>query len=196
MRRFSVLLLISALSVPSAQLFGQYEGKWRAKPQLGIWFGPVTPVPGSALSERLKTNLGGGTFFRINLPSDTWRSEIGISYSYYNSDGPEALHSVPFYGAAVYKMPFDLPITTQSKLGFGGMYMQNRVNHRHNTHPMALLGFELSFPAGKWVNIGVRADYYFVYEKHVDPPETMPDFKMINGHFLNFGLMVNFNLAR
>ncbi len=179
-------------------LFAQYEGEgWRIKPQIGLWFGPVAPMPGSALSEVVGTNLGGGLFFRLNLPNDAWRTELGISYSVYTSKGPEQLQSIPAYLAVAYTLPVNLPLTFQIKAGGGANYLQNKPETKHNTHPAFFHGWEISFPAGKWVNIGLRTDYFFVFEQHVNKPANSPDdFQLINGHLLNFGLMVNFNLAR
>lgn len=193
-RTFATSILFLMFSMPA---FAQFESEtWRLKPQIGLWFGPVTPFPGSAIAETLKTNLGGGMFFRMNLPSNTWRTELGFSYSNYGSDGPESLDSVPAYLAVAYTIPVDLPLKFQAKLGGGANWVQNHPELKHNTHPALFAGTEISFPAGKWVNIGLRTDYYFVYEKHIDPPAENPNMKIINGHFLNFGLMVNFNLAR
>ncbi len=190
-------LLIFFLASAFTPLAAQFEEEaWKFRPQIGLWFGPVTPVPGTALSQVLNTNLGGGLFFRFNLPSDTWRTEIGSSYSYYDSRGSAALHSVPVYGAVNYTLPLNLPLTFYGKVGSGAMYLKNKPEERENWHPLGLLGFEASFPAGKWVNIGVRIDYFFVYEDYLKPPPENPNFEVVNGHLLKFGLMVNFNLVR
>lgn len=167
---------------------------WKFQPQIGIWFGPVTPFPGTALSDKLNTNLGGGMFFRFNIPNNRLRSEIGISYSYYNSDNTTGLEAVPIYGALAYRLPLNLPIAMQVKGGAGSTYVFNDPERHYNWLPTAIVGYELSFPAGKWVNIGLRADYYFLYEQFIKPPADNPNLKIINGHLLNFGLMVNFNL--
>ncbi|MCS6984451.1 MAG: hypothetical protein NZM25_04895 [Leptospiraceae bacterium] len=193
-RFFITLLLYHFLGV---SLFCQFEEEsWRFRPQIGLWFGPVTPFPGSALSYYLDTNLGGGIFWRMNLPSDTWRSEVGTSYSYYDSRFQSALHTVPVYGAVDYLLPIELPLTFYAKLGFGAMYVFSEPNKRENWHPLMLLGYEASFPAGKWVNIGARIDYFFVYEGYLRPPPHFPGYRVVNAHLLKFGLMVNFNLSR
>lgn len=168
----------------------------KIKQQAGIWFGPVTPFPGSEISDYLNTYLGGGLFYRIALPSNTWMTEVGISYSYYQSDTTAALDSVPFYTAIVYKLPFELPVDINAKAGLGGNFLMVYPEEKYNTFPLFFSGFEMSFPAGKWVNIGLRADYYFVYEKYLDPPEDAVNYKKINGHFFNLGLMVNVNINR
>ena len=102
--------------------------------------------------------------------------------------------SVPTYLALAYILPINLPLTFQAKLGGAANYVQNKPELKHNTHPAALIGTEISFPAGKWVNIGLRIDYYFVYEGHVSAPAGASNFNIVNGQFFNFGLMVNFNL--
>ncbi|HRP69810.1 MAG TPA: hypothetical protein PLY93_09800 [Turneriella sp.] len=169
---------------------------WRFKPQIGLWFGPVTPVPGTAIADVLITSLGGGIFFRGNLPTNTLRTEIGVSYGYYTSRSTARLHSLPVYGALVYTLPINLPLSFFVKGGLGSNYLKNAIEGSQNWLPTGYLGFETSFPAGKLVNIGVRADYYYVYEKHLSAPANNPNYEVHNGHFLNFGLMVNFNLSR
>lgn len=189
--------LVVYFVVSSTAIFSQVETEaWRFKPQIGVWFGPVTPVPGSKLSEVLTTSLGGGMFLRGNLPSNTLRTEIGASYSYYTSRTVARLHSIPVYGALVYTLPINLPLQFHIKGGAGGNFLRNYPEGARNWLPFGYAGFETSFPAGRLVNIGVRADYYFVYEKHLSPPANNPSYQIYNGHFFNFGLMVNFNLSR
>ena len=176
-------------------LFPQFElDEFKIKPQIGLWFGPVLPFPGSKLSERLLTSLGGGIFFRINLPSDNFKTEISTSLNYYTSDSTESLISVPNYAAVSYSLPIDSPLLFQLKLGMGVNYMRNSPEKNENSLPLFFSGFEMSFPAGKVVNIGIRVDYYFVIESFVKKPKENPDFQIYNGHFINLGLMLNFNL--
>ena len=116
---FSFALITTAV-YPQVETEG-----WRFKPQLGVWFGPVTPVPGSKLAEVLTTSLGGGMFLRANIPSNTLRFEIGGSYSYYTSRTVARLHSIPVYGALVYTLPINLPLSFHVKGGAGGNFMRN-----------------------------------------------------------------------
>lgn len=195
--RKGLIPFILALAAPFVSLNAQVEAEgWKFKPQLGVWFGPVTPSPGSKLSDVLTTSLGGGLFFRGNIPSNTLRIEIGGSYSYYTSRTTARLHSIPVYGALCYTLPINLPLSFFVKGGAGGNFLRNPVEGSRNWLPAAYAGFEASFPAGKLINIGVRADYLFVLEKHLSPPASNPNYEIYNGHFFNFGLMVNFNLAR
>lgn len=166
------------------------------KQQVGIWFGPVTPLPGTEISDFLDTYLGGGGFYRIALPSNELMTELGVSYSYYTSDTTAALASTPLYAALAYKLPFNLPVEFHAKAGVCANILKVYPEKKYNTLPAFLGALEMSFPAGKWVNIGLRSDYYFVYEKYLDPPGDAVNYKMINGHFFNLGLMVNINLNR
>ncbi|MBV6492616.1 MAG: hypothetical protein LDLANPLL_00611 [Turneriella sp.] len=194
--RIFLFLLVHIVTI-NIPLYAQVETEaWRFRPQIGVWFGPVTPVPGTKVADVLVTSLGGGLFFRGNLPSNALRTEIGVSYSYYTSRTTARLHSLPVYGALVYTLPINLPLSFFVKAGAGSNYLYNSVEKSKNWLPAGYLGFETSFPAGKLVNIGVRADYYFLYEKYLSPPANNPNYEVHNGHFFNFGLMVNFNLSR
>jgi len=51
-----------------------------------------------------------------------------------------------------------------------------------------MLGFELSFPAGKWINIGLRIDYLFIYEEYQKGARK-------NGHIINTGLTLYLNIG-
>lgn len=191
------ILLILVGSFTTGSVYAQVEGDvWRFKPQIGLWFGPSTPVPGTKASDVLITSLGGGMFLRGNIPSNTLRIEVGASYSYYTSRSVARLHSIPVYGALTYTLPINLPLAFHVKLGAGSNFMRNVPEGARNWLPLGYAGFETSFPAGRLINIGVRADYYFVYEKWVSPPANNPNFEVYNAHFFNFGLMVNFNLSR
>jgi hypothetical protein len=53
---------------------------------------------------------------------------------------------------------------------------------------MGMLGFETSFPAGRYINIGLRIDYLFIYESYL-PGATR------NGHIINSGITLYFNLG-
>ncbi|MBS0617316.1 MAG: hypothetical protein JSR44_03965 [Spirochaetes bacterium] len=187
-----ILLWFSIATSTHAQVESE---SWSLKTQLGIWFGPVTPVPGSALSNVLSTSLGGGMFMRVNIPTNWLRFEVGGSYSYYTAKTLLRLHSIPVYGALSYTLPINLPLSFQIKAGAGGNFLRNWPDGSRNWLPLGYGGFEASFPAGRLINIGVRADYYFVYEKWLSAPANYPGYVVYNGNFFNFGLMVNFNLG-
>ena len=196
MKKIKTIILFCSILLASVPIEGEefvLDEGFQFRPLLGIWFGPVTPAPGSELSNQLTTNLGGGIFFRINLPFNWLHTEIGTSFSNYSSAGTQSLDSIPIYGAMSYKLPFNMPIALQAKAGAGANYFSNEPEGKSNTLPMLYAGFELSFPAGKWVNIGIRVDYFYAIENFVPTPSNVTNFKRVNGHFLNFGLMVNFN---
>ena len=193
MRIISGLIFFLSLCV-SKPLFAQFElDESRIKPELGIWFGPAAAFPGTELAGVLNTNLGGGIFFRINLPSNTFRMELGSSLNYYTSSGSASLVSVPTYGAGAYSLPLELPLLFQIKLGMAFHYFKNQPEKESAIHPAVFSGFEMSFPAGKIVNIGLRIDYYFAIESYLTPPAENPDFVLYDAHFIHVGLMISFN---
>ena len=164
--------------------------------EIGIWFGPVTPLSGTQLTNILNTNLGGGIFMRTNIPSDTLRLEIGSSFAYYTSDGDPTLASVPTYAAVTYSLPLDLPLLFQLKLGLGFNYFENRPEKSTAIHPTITSGLEMSFPAGNFINIGLRIDYYLAIESYLSPPSENPNFVIYDGHFIHIGIMVSFNFNK
>jgi len=190
-----LLFILVTFFLPYSSLWAQYELKsWSFQPQAGVWFGPVAAVPGTELSRVLSTYLGGGIFGRANLPTNLFHSEVGASYNVYGRVGQEKLQVSPVYGAIDFKLPIEFALNFYFKGGAGGSYVKNSPENHSNWLPTGFLGFETSFPAGKWVNIGLRADYYLLYEKHLKAPVDNPGMKIINGHFINIGLMLNVNI--
>ena len=193
MRRVLLIVIILFLpSVASAQF--TIEEHWHLKMQIGGWFGPVTPFPSTRLSDELNTNLGGGGFFRFNIPTEELRLELGLAYTYYDSLGPQGLHASPYYGSLDYMLPLELPLTFQVKLGGGGIFLKNLPEEKEGHLPIVMAGLEASFPAGKYINIGVIIHYNMVIEQHLNVPEGSVNYQLTNGHLLNFGLMVNGNI--
>lgn len=194
--RFVRITLLSLIFIFTIPAFAQFESEpHNNKLQIGGWFGPVSPFPGTSLSDVLNINLGGGMFARAG--KDAWHIEAGTQYHYYPSDGPEALHATTIYSMYAHELPFNLPISMTLGAGGGGMYAINRPERAENWLPAFIAGYEFSFPAGSWVNIGLRLDYILAWEKHLSPPAGAdPSYKVVNGHFFQAGLMVNFNLIR
>ncbi len=190
------LLFSFFLTLLPSSLFAQYEiGDTIRRIQIGGWFGPVTPVPGTELSQVINTNLGGGMFTRYG--EGFWTAELGGAYHYYPSDGPEALHLAPVYGMGLFELPFDLPIKMNAGFGAGSVYATNEPERTENWLPLFIAGYEFYFPAGPWVNIGLRLDYLLAWEQHLSPPDNSPsNYKMLNGHFIQVGLTINVNLIR
>ncbi len=181
----------------SGPAFSQYEeSQWNLEPKIGFWFGPVAPVPGTALADSIDTYLGGGIFGRVNIPTDYLRLETGISYQEFKSRDINSLTMVPAYVGLSYKIPLDFPIKFALRLGGGAVYVANEPEGHSNVLPLLNSGFELSFPAGRMLAIGLRVDYNLAYEKHLSPPPENPNFEIINGHFISFGLTLTVNMTR
>jgi len=182
-------MLVVSLTSP---LLAQYEEEdFHLQPVMGVWFGPMTPFPGTELSKVLNAALGGGGFFRINIPSNTFQLETGVSFFTLTSLLTERLTVIPIYLAGVYKLPVDFALSFYFKAGGGMGYFANKPEGNNGYLPVFYGGFETSFPAGKVVNIGVRFDYYFAYETWMKP---QANYKMIDGHFISIGIMANFNM--
>ncbi len=160
------------------------------KPQLGGWFGPVTPL--GETDELFDTELSGGIFFRINLPKDNFilkyfKIGVDISYQHYESKGINDLHFVPLYGSILGLLPIDIPVRIQLKWGAGAAYLYQRPDRLELWEPVIHTGLEVSFPAGRTVNIGLRLDYLYIYEGYLDSNAE-------GGHFLNIGICLYFNI--
>jgi hypothetical protein len=156
------------------------------RPQVGIWFGPITPV--YTTYDDVDTNLGGGMFFRYNTLMSTLKIGVESSYQYFESQGVNTLSMWPVFGNLVYRIPIPIkvPLTFQLKAGAGGCWVKIRPDRVNQWDPMGMLGFEFSFPAGRIVNIGLRIDYLLIYEQHLEGATK-------NGHILNTGISLFFN---
>ncbi len=160
------------------------------KPQLGGWFGPVTPV--GETGKLAETALSGGIFGRINLPKDNFilryfKIGVDVSYQHYESKGINDIHFVPLYGSIVGLLLIDIPVRIQLKWGAGAGYFYVRPDRFEQWEPVIHAGVEVSFPAGRTVNIGLRLDYLYVYEGYVKKSSE-------GGHFLNIGITLYFNI--
>lgn len=155
------------------------------KPQLGLWFGPLTPILDTG--DHVDTDLGGGAFFRYNLPYDPLKIGFDTSYQKYDSKGTTSLRLIPAYMDLVYLLPFDLPVKIQLKAGGGFCHVYMEPDKVAQWDPMFMAGTEVSFPAGKLANIALRIDYLCIYEKYL-PDATE------NGYVINAGISLYFNL--
>jgi hypothetical protein len=163
-----------------------------AKPQAGLWFGITTPV--YTTYNDLSRAIGGGLFFRYTTPMTNLK--IGIDSAYLDFgpkgiDGVNTLTLVPIYSTLLYRLPMFtqnfLPLIYQVKAGVGGTWIKIRPDRISQWDPMGILGFEASFPAGRIFNFGLRFDYLLIYEQHIQNAER-------NGHILNIGLTLYFNI--
>ncbi|MBN2402835.1 MAG: outer membrane beta-barrel protein [Spirochaetes bacterium] len=160
------------------------------KPQVGLWFGVLTPV--YTTYDQVQTSLGGGGFVRVNSPLSNVKFGLDSSYQYYDPkpiEGVNTLTLVPVYGNLLYRipMPWKLPFVFQIKAGAGGCWVKIRPDRVNQWDPMAMAGFEFSFGAGRRINIGFRIDYLLIYEQHIKGAER-------NGHVINTGLTLYFNI--
>jgi hypothetical protein len=159
--------------------------KYFSRPQLGVWYGPITPVFDTG--EHVESDLGGGAFFRYNLPYDPLKLGLDTSYQRYDSQGVDALRLVPVYLNLVYLLPFDLPVKIQLKGGAGLCNVYMEPDEVSQWDPMYMFGTEVSFPAGKMANIALRIDYLCIYEEYLAGATT-------NGYVINAGISLYFNL--
>ncbi len=180
----AALLLVTAL-FPESGFAVKSRKDYFYKPQLGAWFGPVTPLgKGSTLVDAA---LSGGAFFRYNLPIRPLKIGIDASYQKYESSGVNELTLVPVYANLLYLLPVNLPIRFQLKAGVGATYNFIKPDEWDQWDPVIMGGFELSFPAGRLINIGLRVDYLYIYQGYVDKSAR-------GGHLINAGIMLYFNL--
>lgn len=159
--------------------------KYFLKPQIGLWYGPITPIYNTG--EHLNTNLGGGAFFRYNLPYEPLKIGLETSYQRFESDGVDSLRLYPIYMNLIYLLPIDLPVKIQLKGGGGFCNVHMEPDEVTQWDPMFMGGIEVSFPAGKLANIALRIDYLCLYERYL-PEEPK------NGYVINAGISLYFNL--
>jgi hypothetical protein len=160
------------------------------KPQVGIWFGVLTPI--YTTKSQVSTSLGGGAFFRYDSPFNNLKIGLDSSYQYYApkpDEGVNTLTLVPVYGDFVYRipLPMKIPFIFQLKAGAGGCWVKIRPDGVNQWDPMGMAGVEGSFAAGRLINIGFRVDYLLIYEQHIKGAKR-------NGHVLNTGLTIYFNI--
>ncbi len=161
-----------------------------AKPQIGLWFGILTPVYTTA--DDVATALGGGLFFRYTTPMPNLKIGLEGSYQYFGPKGMDGVNSLtlwPVYGNILYRIPSPakLPLIFQLKAGAGGSYVKITPDRVSQWDPVGMIGVEGSFPAGRIVNIGLRIDYLMLYEQHIKGAER-------NGHVINTGITLYFNI--
>lgn len=155
------------------------------KPQLGGWFGPVTPLGPTA--KLVETNLGGGIFARVTFPYRYLKFGVDSSYQKFKSKGVNEIHFVPLYGNLLFQIPVDFPVRFQLKGGAGAGYLYVKPDKLDQWDPIFMTGLEISFPAGRYINIGLRIDYIYIYEGYIKGSKY-------GGHILNTGIQLYFNI--
>ena len=184
--RFVQGVILTALIFLTADLFAETRRRdYFTSPQIGAWFGPVTPV--GSTSDLVDTSLSFGAFFRYNTPFSLFKIGLDTSYQHYESEGVNELYLVPVYTSLIFQVPIDLPIRFQFKLGVGASYIDVKPSDLSRWDPTFTAGFEISFPAGRVVNIGLRIDYLLLYEQHLTDSKQ-------NGHVINSGITLYFNI--
>ncbi|MBP7738047.1 MAG: hypothetical protein KA369_18870 [Spirochaetes bacterium] len=188
MKLFSLYCAIIglALLLVTANAFAYKERKdYFSKPQIGAWFGPVTPL--DDLGKRVETNLGGGAFIRFTFPWQYLKFGIDSSYQQFKSKGVNELQFVPLYGNLLFQIPVEFPVRFQFKGGIGGAWLSIKPDNKNGWDPIFMAGFEVSFPAGRIVNIGLRIDYIYIYEGYLKGSKA-------GGHIINTGIQLYFNI--
>lgn len=188
--RISKILIVVALFVSIGVTDYAFAQRKKAdyflKPQLGIWFGPVTPV--YTTGDDVDTSLWGGGFVRFNVLSLPLKVGFDSSYEHFKSEGVKELTVIPVYGNLLWRLPIDMPLAFQLKVGAGSVRVHIEPDNLSGWDPLGMLGFEVSFPAGKWINIGLRIDYLFIYEGYIKDATK-------NGHIVNTGITLYLNIG-
>ena len=180
------ILILSGVILVTTDIFAASSRKnYYLKPQVGAWYGPVSPIMSTA--RNLDSDLGGGIFFRYNLPYNPLKIGLESSYQAFDSKGVNEMRLIPVYANLLYLLPIDIPLKIHIKGGGGLCKIYMKPDDVKQWDAMFMLGTEISFPAGRRVNIALRVDYLNIYE------EYKKDAK-VNGHFINAGISVYFNL--
>lgn len=189
LRCLRIALVLCAALASAADLYAARREAFDyfTLPQFGGWFGPITPL--HTTNRVVDTKLGGGIFLRVNTPFDPLKLGLDGSYQHYTSTGVNELTLWPVYGSAIYRIPIRFALNFQLKAGAGACLVKIKPDRREQWDPMGMLGFEAAFPAGRFINIGLRIDYLYIYEGYIKGAHR-------NGHVLNTGITLYFNLGK
>jgi hypothetical protein len=181
-----ILLIAAIFLLLQGNSFAYRERKDNfSKPQVGAWFGPITPM-GEA-GKRVETNLGYGGFARFTFPWPFLKIGADASYQKFKSKGVNELQFVPVYGNLLFQIPVDFPVRFQFNAGAGAGWISVKPDNKSQWDPIFMGGFEVSFPAGRIVNIGLRIDYIYIYEGYIKGSKY-------GAHILNTGIQLYFNI--
>ncbi len=178
------------------------------KQEISISLDVFGPLPSSELSNILDPNLGAGLNYRTHWPKPLY-TELGVAWVFMQGEQPQKLFIVPLYTALAYRLPTEGRLDLFAKLGLGSSYIEVRPNNVSGWDPFLLLGFEISILATRFLRIGVRFDYFHIYEKHLDAPKDSQEspeipahvdvrfreaqnFSIINGEFIRFGVLFGY----
>ncbi|MFW5807961.1 MAG: outer membrane beta-barrel protein [Spirochaetota bacterium] len=185
MKRTIVTLILLLFMIQVQLLAVRRRGDYFTRPQVGVQFGPYTPL--FEVGEEVDSAIGFGAFTRIQIPRTPFKIGYDIMYHKHESMQNNALQLMPMYGSLQYRLPIDSPLNFQLRAGAGSTALWTEPDNMHRWDPTGMAGFEVSFPAGRIINLGLRLDYLLLYEKHLEGAE-------VNGHFLDASLCVFFNL--
>jgi hypothetical protein len=184
----NLFVYMSALLLLLAVMNGEAEARQldpAKSPQLGIWFGPVAPI--YTTRKTVDTNLGGGLYARYNIFQTQFKLGADVSYQKYKSRGVNSLRIIPVYGSVIYRLPIKMLLFFNLKAGAGQAHVKAMPLNKSQWDPCFTGGGEVGFPVGSMANLCLRVEYLMVYEKYISGAKR-------NGHFLNTGLSVNFNM--
>ncbi len=177
----AVMLLLSAQNV-----FALSRKNYFYSSQAGLWFGPIAPLGPTA--DHIKSNLGGGAFFRLQMPWNLLKIGVDVSYQDFQSEGVNRMQSVPIRMEALFLLPFKkLPVNIQVKAAAGMSWMKVMPENVSLWDPLVGGGVEVSFPAGRIMNIGARVDYFYIMEGHKKPGA-------MGAHVFNAAITIYFNI--
>ncbi|MDA3898996.1 MAG: hypothetical protein PF637_00600 [Spirochaetes bacterium] len=180
-----VILTIIVLFMFQSVYGQRVRGDYFNRPQAGIWFGPAAPLFETA--EEVDSALSGGAYAKVSTFYRPVKIGLDLSYQHHKSASLTSVKMVPVYSSLQYRLPIKTPINFVLKAGGGVTRIWMEPDMVSQWDPTFMGGFEISFPLGKWINVGLRTDYLMLYEKHLEGAD-------INGHFFNVGLSLFFNL--
>ncbi|MBN2434734.1 MAG: hypothetical protein JXK07_05635 [Spirochaetes bacterium] len=183
MKRIAIIIL---LILTAQDLFAQrIRGDYFNRPQVGLWFGPAAPL--FEVSEEVDSALAGGAYAKVSTFYNPVKIGLDLSYQHHLSASLTSIKMVPIYSTLQYRLPFNTPINFVVKGGGGATRIWFEPDMVSQWDLTFVGGFEVSFPLGRWINVGMRTDYLMLYEKHLEGSD-------LNGHFFNVGLSLFFNL--
>lgn len=209
------LLFAGSIFLPSS-LFAQSYGE-AERHELGFWLGASTPLSAGGLGDQLNSTIGGGIFYRVDWPWVLF-TELGAGYASYESRTTQRLNLAPVYGAFSYQLPLPFKLNLFVKAGGGQSSVEIQPENKSQWEPLYYGGLEGSLLASRSFRIGIRVDYFYIQESHLQiPKETqyynmyylayrdadqsfdprvflLDDYRLIDGQVLNVSLMVSFYL--
>ncbi len=211
-----LLYFITLTGFTGGSVFAQDVGKVD-RHEMGFWIGASNPMSTSPVGDVLRSSVGAGIFYRVNWPW-VFNTEIGGMYGSYESSTTQKLTAAPMYIALVYQLPLPYRLNVHLKAGGGSSYVEVRPENKSGWDPLYFVGTEFSLMASRKLRIGLRLDYFYIQESHMEPPSERDyymyyaiasrqpgqsfdprifnnyQYNLVDGQFLNLGLMISFFL--